>query len=126
MLLCEHFISNAVVKIIVTIFNTVLLANLVPIMATDAHADQSAMAKLKAINKITTQGIQSEADKDEFIVLVLDNHEVDDNISYCRNGNYRTTSTPHASYTNGKIPVVYDLTDGNANDIPEISYERAI
>jgi len=125
MFLCEHFISNAQVKIIVTILNTVLLANLVLIMATDAHNDNSAMAKLKSINKITTEDIQREVDEDLFIVPVLDNQEVSDDISFCRTGDYRTTSSQHTRYSNNKIPVVYDLTDGNARDILEISYEVA-
>jgi len=39
MFLCEQFISNVLVKIVVTIFNTVLLVNLVLSMVTDAEKD---------------------------------------------------------------------------------------
>jgi len=72
-------------------------------MATDVHTDNSAMAKLKAINKITTKGIQREEEEDVFIVPVLDSQEVGNDTSYCRSGNYRTTSSPHTSYSNEKF-----------------------
>jgi len=39
MFLCEQFISNVLVKIVVTILNTVLLVNLVLSMVTDAEKD---------------------------------------------------------------------------------------
>jgi len=53
MFLCEQFISNVLVKIVATIFNTVLLVNLLLSMVTDAEKDHYAMEKLKTIIKIT-------------------------------------------------------------------------
>jgi len=58
MFLCEQFIPNVLVKIMVTIIlNTVLLVNLLLSMVTDAEKDHNAMEKLKTVNKITKQCI---------------------------------------------------------------------
>ena len=78
MFLCEHFISNVFVKIIVTILNTVLLVNFVLGMATDADKDNNAMERLKAINKITKESIHQPVENVEFILPVVDDKDMDE------------------------------------------------
>jgi len=119
MFLCEQFISNVFVRIVVTILNTILLINLLLNMVNDAEKDRNAMEKLKAINKITKQCIPNALDEDEFILPDLSREK--------ENTRYPRTSLKAAiSFSNDKIPVVYDLTDGAGVEIPEISYKAAI
>jgi len=119
MFLCEQFISNVFVKIVATILNTVLLVNLLLSMVTDAEKDHNAMEKLKAINEITKQCIPNALEEDEFILPDLSREK--ENTRYPR-----TPLNTTISFSNDKIPVVYDLTDGVGAEIPEISYEASI
>jgi len=119
MFLCEQFISNVLVKIVATILNTILLVNLLLSMVTDAEKDHYAMEKLKAIDKIKKECIPNASEEDEFILPDLSREK--GNIRYPRT----PVNTP-ISFSNDKIPVVYDLTDGAVEEIPEISFEAAI
>ena len=90
MFLCEHFILNVFVKIVVTILNTVLLVNLVLSMVADAEKDNNALEKLKTINKITKQTIFQAEEQDEFILPILSREEENNDSSYCRADKNRT------------------------------------
>jgi len=88
-------------------------------MVTDAEKDHHAMEKLKAFNSITKQCIPNALDENEFILPDLSREK--EKTRYPR-----TPLNATISFSNDKIPAVYDLTDGVGTEIPEISYKAAI